>query len=165
MLVAFEATIVSVFSFITISILLGVYGVLDIRNRKVSNEHILVGFLVSAVIVVGTGRMFEQTILHVASILVMILLSSVLFRIGAIGGADAKALLLVGFLSPGLEFAVWGDIILEGILISGLEIALMLVFGILYWQAKVTGHWERNGVPLIPFLFLAYLIVQLLAFL
>ncbi|NHJ12192.1 MAG: prepilin peptidase [Candidatus Thorarchaeota archaeon] len=161
----FEATITSTISFIVMSVFLLVFGILDAREQRVPNSYTLMGIAIGAAIVTATGRFFEQPTLHVTAILVMILLPLVLYRIGAIGGADAKALLLIAILSPGIEFATWPDLILEGILISGLEIAIMLFLGVLYWQLRAAEQRERSAVPLIPFLLVAYLVVQLFAFL
>ncbi|NHI83552.1 MAG: hypothetical protein EAX81_04550 [Candidatus Thorarchaeota archaeon] len=161
----FEATFASALSFIAMSILLVIYGTLDVKHREVSNKYMFTGIVASMIIVIATGRLFEQPLLHITAILVMILLSFALYRLGAIGGADIKSLLIIGVLSPGIEFAVWEDTILEGILVSGLEIILMLTLGILYWQLQGSNRPEKNVVPLIPFLLLAYLGVQLIAFL
>ena len=73
-----------------------------------------------------------------------------------------KALFTIGIISPGVEFGSWGNPVLEGILIVGLLLGITLISGYLISQRKT----DRNDViPLIPILFGAYLVLQLLALL
>jgi hypothetical protein len=91
----------------------------------------------------------------------VIVLSYVLFHIKAIGGADFKALVILSIISPGIELALWIDPILEAVIGGGLEMLIMLTFGYVY------SNWSRKnnekGTPLIPFLSVAYVLIQVLA--
>ncbi len=80
---------------------------------------------------------------------------------GAIGGADLKTLVILSIVSPGIELALWIDPVLEAIVGGGLMMLIMLILGYLYsnWSTKTS----ESGTPLIPFLSVAYVLIQLLA--
>ena len=73
-----------------------------------------------------------------------------------------KALFIIAVISPGVEFADWGNPVLEGILIVGLLLIVTLLSGYLISQRKSDG---TEVIPLIPILSGAYLVLQLLALL
>jgi Flp pilus assembly protein protease CpaA len=106
------------------------------------------------------GHLVENALLHLSAILVALLLGYSLFRIGSLGGADVKTILTVAIISPGIEFAIWENPIMEGILIVGLQLVIMLVVGYLISQRKTD---ETDVIPLVPILLGAYLVLQLLA--
>jgi hypothetical protein len=66
----------------------------------------------------------------------------------------------VAILSPGIELGDWSDYFLEAVLGFGLQVGVMLLGGYVYWRFKN----KESTPPLIPLLFLGYLIVQALAF-
>ena len=104
--------------------------------------------------------MVDYALLHLTAVLVALILGYFLFRIGAFGGADAKVLLTIAIISPGIEFASWGNPVLEGILAVGIQLVITLAIGYLISQRKTN---DSEVIPLIPILFGAYLALQLLA--
>ena len=136
------------------------YAVLDIRTRKVSNQVLLIGGVIGLGIVLRFGHMVDYALLHLTAVLVALILGYFLFRIGAFGGADAKVLLTIAIISPGIEFASWGNPVLEGILAVGIQLVITLAIGYLISQRKTN---DSEVIPLIPILFGAYLALQLLA--
>ena len=111
-------------------------------------------------IVLQFGHIVDYALLHLTAVLVALILGYTLFRIGALGGADVKVLFSIAIISPGIEFASWGNPILEGIVAVGLQLMIILVIGYLIAQRKTD---ETEVIPLIPILFGAYLVLQLLA--
>ena len=152
-------TVMSIASFLTIIALLVIYSILDIRDRKVKNEIVFIGGVVGCLILVLTEHFVYNIVLHLSSLLLVVSLSFILFRIGSIGGADAKVLFTIVLLSPGIELGAWGQPVLEAIIGLGGELIVMLLGGYLYWRYR-TG--ERSP-PMIPILLIGYLIVQLFA--
>jgi len=147
-------------SFVFTTILLFMYAVLDIRTRKVPNQALLIGGITGLAIVLRFGHIVEYALLHLTGALVALILGYILFRIGSLGGADVKALFTIAIISPGIEFTSWGNPILEGIVAVGLQLVITLLCGYLISQRKTD---ESEVIPLIPILFGAYLVIQLLA--
>jgi len=148
-----------VISFLTILSLLIVYSVLDVRDRIVKNEIVLAGLIVGSIISFLTGHFLHYPVLHLTALIMVVPLILVLFRLGSIGGADAKVLFTIALLSPGIEFGDWSLSYLEAILGLGAQLAVMLLGGYLYWRYRN----RESTPPLIPMLFVGYLIVQLFA--
>ncbi len=123
----------------------------------------LAGGVIGLAIVILTGHLIQNPLLHLTAPLFVIVLSYVLFRIGTIGGADLKALFILSIISPGIELALWIDPVLEAVVGGGLEMLIMLILGYAY------SSWSRKdkdrGTPLIPFLSIAFVIIQILALL
>jgi Flp pilus assembly protein protease CpaA len=136
------------------------YAVLDFRTRKVPNQAMLIGGIVGLGVVLQFGHIVEYAVLHLTAVLIVLILGCILFRIGALGGADVKTLFTIAIISPGIEFASWGTPILEGILVVWLQLVIVLVVGYLISLRKKE---ETEIIPLIPILFGAYLVLQLLA--
>ena len=149
-------TVMSIASLLTIITLLVIYSILDIRDRKVKNEIVLIGGVVGYLILVLTEHFVHNTVLHLSALLLVVSISYILFRIGSIGGADAKVLFTIALLSPGIELGAWSQPVLEAIIGLGGELIVMLLGAYLYWRYK-TG--ERSP-PIIPILLIGYLIVQ-----
>ena len=153
----------SLVAFGTALVILSIFSILDIRDRMVANHLVLIGGTIGFAITALTGHLVENSLLHVAAFLFVIILAYALFRIGAIGGADLKTLVIVSIISPGIELALWSDPALEAIIGSGLTMLIMLILGYVYsnWSMKTS----ERGTPLIPFLSVAYVLIQLLALL
>ncbi|MGY5865472.1 MAG: prepilin peptidase [Candidatus Thorarchaeota archaeon] len=152
-------SVMGVISFLTILSLLIVYSVLDVRDRIVKNEIVLAGLIVGSIISFLTGHFLHYPVLHLTALIMVVPLILVLFRLGSIGGADAKVLFTIALLSPGIEFGDWSLSYLEAILGLGAQLAVMLLGGYLYWRYRN----RESTPPLIPMLFVGYLIVQLFA--
>jgi hypothetical protein len=152
----------AIFSFTFATILLFIYSVYDLRTRKVPNQVMLVGAIVGLSIVILSGHIVEQAMLHLTAVLVTLILGYVLFRIGSFGGADVKAIFTIAILSPGVEFGSWGNPIMEGIVIVGLQLVITLVSGYLISKRIADGP---EVIPLIPVIFATYLMLQVLALL
>ncbi len=155
-------TISTIASFVFTAIMLFMYAVLDFRTRKVPNQIFLIGGIVGLAVVLRFGHIVDYALLHLTAVLLALILGYILFRIGSLGGADVKALLSIAIISPGIEFASWGNPILEGIVAVGFQLVIMLLCGYLISQRKTD---ETKVIPLIPILFGAYLVLQLLALL
>jgi len=147
-------------SFVFTTALLLMYAVLDIRTREVPNRVLLIGGITGLAVVIRFSHIVDYALLHLTAALVALILGYALFRIGAVGGADVKTLFSIAIISPGIEFASWGNPIVEGILVVGLQLMITLFIGYLITQRKAE---ESEIVPLIPILFGAYLVLQLLA--
>lgn len=155
-------------SFATAFVILIVFSIMDIRERKVSNHYMVIGGVIGLIIVFLSGHLIQNPVLHLAAPIFVIGLSYILFHIKAIGGADLKTLLILSIVSPGIELALWPDPILEAVIGGGLEMIIMLTCGYAYsnWSGKDdTQQDEMRVTPLIPFLGLAYVLIQILALL
>jgi len=160
-------SVMSVTSFIVTTALLTLYSVFDIRDRRVKNEIILGGLIVGCIVLLLTSHFVQQFWLHLLAIIYVVPLSMILYKGGSIGGADLKVMFTVALLSPGIELGEWmvtsnlfvSSYLLEVALGFGGQLIVMLLGGYLYWR-----YSKKEGTPpLIPFLFLGYFIIQLLA--
>jgi len=156
-----DLSLVSILSFFTIISLLVIYSILDIRDRKVMNEVVFEGGVVGCVVLILTGHFASNLVLHLTALLLVIPLTYILFRIGSIGGADAKVLFIVAFISPGIELGSWNQPVLEAILALGVEFVSMLLGGYLYWRFRRNDG--NTTPPLLPFLLVGYLAIQVIA--
>ena len=131
-----DLSIVSIVTFLTITSLLVVYSILDIRDRRVMNEVVFAGGVVGCIVSILTGHFIANLVLHLTALLLVIPLAYILFRIGSIGGADAKILFIVALISPGIELGILSQPILEAIVGIGGELVVILLGGYLYWRFK-----------------------------
>ncbi|MBN2230834.1 MAG: prepilin peptidase [Candidatus Thorarchaeota archaeon] len=159
---AFEITGSSIISFVVLTSLLLIYSILDIRNRRVSNRVMIAGAVIGFVVVLTSGHLFERIILHLTAGTIMILFGYTLFRIGSFGGADAKSVITMAIVSPGLEFGKWNDPILEGVVISGIILSSVLLIAYVYSRFYNQSKIEKP-IPLIPIILGAYLLIQIIA--
>ncbi len=158
---ALDLSLAATSSFLTITSLLVIYSILDIRQRRVPNEYIAVGSIVGCSVILLTGHLLSNLVLHVTSLVIVFALGYTLFRMRSIGGADVKSLLLVALISPGIELRALNIPVLEAVVGMGVEFFVMLLGGYLYWRIRIND--ENATPPLIPFLLLGYLAVQLIA--
>ncbi len=159
--------IVPTISFATAVILLLVFSFFDVRERKVSNGLLSAGGLVGCVVSILTGHLFILPFLYLSTLSFVLALSYVLFRLGALGGADVKALIVVTLTSPGVVYAHWENQIYEGVMIGAIEILVMLFAGYLYSQIRRRSDRtssEERAAPLIPLLLVGYMVVQTMPF-
>lgn len=152
-------TMMSISSVLVVSSLLIIYSILDVRERRVKNEIIFLGGAAGCVVLILTEHFAYNAVLHITALLLVIPISYALFRIGSLGGADVKGLLTVALLSPGVELGDWNQPVLEAIGGLGGLLLAMLLGGYLFWRYKN----RESSPPLIPFLLIGYLMVQLLA--
>ena len=94
------------------------------------------------------------------SVIVMGMIGALLFRIGAIGGADFKALLTTAILSPGFEFVTATTQYFDGVVVSCLELVITLGLGVVVSMRNREQETSESRTPLIPLLLIAYLLVQ-----
>ena len=158
-----DLSVAAISSFLTITTLLVIYSILDVRERRVPNEFIVGGGVVGSAVILLTGHFFSNLVLHVTALMIVFAMSYALFRMQSIGGADVKSLLLVALISPGIELRALNIPIIETVVGMGIEFFVMLLGGYLYWRSRINS--EKTTPPLIPFLLLGYLAVQLLGFL
>ena len=158
---ALEMTLVAMVAFTYTVIVLIIFSGYDLRERRVPNELMLTGYIVGIMISLVTNLLFEQPVLHIVSIVFALLIASVLFKLKSIGGADAKTLVLIAIVSPGIEFTTYTDTVLEAIIGSLLPALIMLACGYLYSRRSPTE--DSRTTPLIPFLLFGYLLLQVFA--
>jgi len=158
----FEFTIPAILSFMAMSSMLVIYGTRDIHSQIIPNRMILVGGTIGTLLVIFSGHFMQHILLHLISVIFVLFLGYALFQIGAFGGADVKVVMIVAIVSPGLEFATWDNPLIEGVVVAGVQLLVMLVGGHVYSRVRKTMK-EGNSIPLIPFLLGAYLSLQLLA--
>ena len=147
-------------SFVFTAALLFMYAVLDFRTRKVPNQVMLIGGILGLGVILLFGHIVDYAILHLTAVLVALILGYTLFRIGSLGGADVKTILTIAIISPGIEFTTWENPVLEGIVAVGFQLMITLLCGYLISQRKTE---ETEIIPLIPILYGAYLVLQLMA--
>ena len=162
---ALEVSLAGVLCFLAAAVLLAVYSRMDLQDRSVPNRVILVGGIIGFIIAIASGHYLENLVLHGASLVFALVVGYLLFRIGVIGGADVKTLVTISLVSPGVSFSSWLDPVLEGVMVSGLEMVIMLLLGQFWIYRMITSKesGEYQTPALIPFLFVGYLLVQLLA--
>ncbi|UCE11651.1 MAG: prepilin peptidase [Candidatus Thorarchaeota archaeon] len=156
----FDSLTLSVISFSVGIILLLIYSLYDVRNRSVPNMVSYVGIVLVMGLVLVDGQLLSEIELHVTAILFSLVLSYVLYRMGAVGGADVKALVALAIVSPGAAFVVWENPFLEAVINMGIVTGLMLLFGFLYWRLAIDSDNWNTKPPLIPFLLLSFIIIQ-----
>lgn len=164
-----DLSVTSLLMFSMTLALLIAYSVMDLRSRLVRNEYLALGGVLGFSLAVLSGHLTANSMLHLTAIIFVASVSYLLFKIGAIGGADAKTLLIVAIVSPGIELAIWDSPILEALIGAGLGLFIMLLLGYVYtrWSSslKSNSDGEYQAVPLIPFLLLGYILIQALSFL
>ncbi len=157
-----EITAQGLIAFGLAAALLVMFSTMDIKTRRVPNDIVAMALMIGLLTGVVTGHLLNQIYLHLVAISIAFLFTIPLFYRGAIGGADAKTVLLVACISPGFEFGQLGDVVFEGILGVLVPLLVMFIIGILYRKKQVEP--DDRPIPLIPFLLVGYLLVQLLAF-
>ncbi|MFW9887367.1 MAG: prepilin peptidase [Candidatus Thorarchaeota archaeon] len=158
-----DLSLTSLVAFATTLTILIFFAILDIRDRRIANHFVLIGGAGGFVITILTDHLSQNPILHLTAFPFVTVLSYATFRIGAIGGADLKALVILSITSPGIELALWVDPVLEAIVGGGLMMLFMLIAGYVYSNRSIRS--SESGTPLIPFLSVAYVLIQLLALL
>jgi hypothetical protein len=156
-----DLSVPSIVSFLFMTLTLLVFSLFDLRDRAVPNRILLTFGAVGVGAAALTGHISRDWILHLVAVTTFLLLGYALFRQGAIGGADFKAIIIVGAVSPGLELGSWTDPVFEAFISSASELALMLLFGYVLW--RTFRKKQPRTTPLIPGLLVAYLVIQVLA--
>jgi Flp pilus assembly protein protease CpaA len=142
---------------------LSLYSLYDLRERIVPNRITHSGIALASGIVLIDGQLILEPLLHTTAVLFSVMLSYVLYRLGTLGGADVKALMTLAIASPGSALMVWDDPILEAVISIGSATAVMLLLGFLYWKlATMNVKWNPKP-PLIPFLLMAFIAIQIIA--
>jgi Flp pilus assembly protein protease CpaA len=151
----------SVLSILTVLVLLSLYSYLDIRNRQVSNSAVLLGGALAFLVVVFSGHLQARLLLHFSAVIFVPLSSYLLFRIGALGGADVKILSIAALVSPGFELIDLANPLFESVLSACIQMFIMLLGGYLY--VRISDDKDQSiSPPLIPFLLGGYIVIQLL---
>lgn len=159
---ALEVTAASIVSFTGTTVLLLIYSLFDLRRRHVPNQVVIVGGAIGIAIVTLTGHLSSKVLLHSSAIAFMLSIGYILFRVGALGGADVKAAVSIAILSPGIEFGYWFNPIFEGVVASGLLLGIALLCAYLFAKSKKRREDSRI-IPLLPMMLAAYLGLQVLA--
>jgi Flp pilus assembly protein protease CpaA len=159
---ALEVTVASIVSFTGTTVLLLIYSLFDLRKRCVPNPVVIAGGAIGIAIVTLTGHLSSQVLLHLSAITFMLSVGYILFRVGALGGADVKAAVSIAILSPGIEFGHWSNPIFEGIMASGLLLGIVLLCAYLFAKSGKRREDSRT-IPLLPIMLVAYLGLQVLA--
>ncbi len=159
---AIEFTLSHVVSFAIVTTILIVFSVIDVETRKVPNKYMIAGMIITGVTTVLTGHLFSEIMLHLIAFIVTGIFVVILFRIGALGGADAKSMILITLGSPGIEFVSLADPIYEAIL-GTIGILLIMLVGAIAYSKKADDI--SKGTPLLPFMLIAYLLLQAISIL
>ncbi|MGD2072399.1 MAG: hypothetical protein PVG65_02800, partial [Candidatus Thorarchaeota archaeon] len=106
-----------------------------------------------------SGHFHENLYLHLFALGFTLSISYILFKLGAFGGADAKSVITVAIISPGFEFVMWENPLMEAILAAGIEVLVMLLLGHLWWHRDNKYDKETVPPPLIPLLLVGYMLV------
>jgi preflagellin peptidase FlaK len=149
----------SLLAFTVVLVLLIIYSAFDIQKRKVPNQVILVGLIIGILTNIISRHFYKNPLLHLFAFAFTLPISYILFRLGAFGGADAKALILVAIISPGFEFLIWLNPLIEAILATSIEVVIMLFLGFLSWHYSKKHDKETLFPPLILFLLIGYILV------
>ena len=160
---AFYLDMMSAIAFIVTLFILLLVSIEDLRHRIVSNELMLVFGVAGVFQGLWTGHIQSEPILHLTAVVFVFVLSYILFRLKAVGGADVKTLVIVAIISPGIEFTNLNNPVFESVMASLGQILIMLFLGYICWR-KVRDTDSRPPA-LIPLLLIGYLLIQLLAFL
>ena len=72
-----------------------------------------------------------------------------------------KSILLIACISPGIEFGVYENLFLEVSIGCLIPVLLMLILGYVYYRKKAEDNTRTT--PLIPFLLIGFVAVQLFA--
>jgi Flp pilus assembly protein protease CpaA len=142
-------------------VLLLIYSLFDLHQRHVPNPVVIAGGALGTVIVILTGHLSSEVLLHLSAIAFMLSVGYILFRVGAFGGADVKAAVSIAILSPGIEFSYWSDPVFEGILASGLLLGIVLLGAYLFDKSGRRGN--SKIIPLLPIMLIAYVGLQVIA--
>lgn len=140
-------------------LLLLVLSVADIRSRTAPNSYLVGGGGIGILIEIAMG-VEPEIILRVISLAFTMALALSLYRIGAVGGGDVKTLIVVALLSPGLPTTTC-DEVLEAVLAGGIELFVMLLLGTIHSRFRSDGGRTSEITPLIPYLLVGYLVVQI----
>ena len=139
-MMALDLSFASVMSFVTVFALLIFYSIWDIRFREVKNEYIVEGCIMGSFILILTNHFLTDIVLHATALILVIPMVYILFKIGSIGGADAKVLFVVSLISPGIELRIPSIPVLEAIIGIGGEMVVMLLGGYLYWRLIIPNR-------------------------
>ncbi|MBD3405878.1 MAG: hypothetical protein GF411_07090 [Candidatus Lokiarchaeota archaeon] len=147
-------------SLIVTILMLIIFSWSDLLTRRVPNKLVLAGAVFAIIVTLSTGHLANNLINHIVAFVFVIPVSILLFRLGAIGGADAKVLWIITISSPGIELGFCLEPVLETIFCFGFQIFTMLGLGTLYWN-----HLKKRRLddipPLLPFLLVGYILTQL----
>ncbi len=149
---------------VTFAYVLGIlvtFSHLDIRARRVPNKVIGITIIASTILGILTGHILAYLLLHLIAVILMICVATVLFKLDAIGGADAKTLVVIAWTSPGMEFATYDNLVFEALIGGLVPLLIMFILGYLYSKKSVTT--DSRPTPLIPFLLAGFLLMQVLA--
>ncbi|MFW9849946.1 MAG: prepilin peptidase [Candidatus Thorarchaeota archaeon] len=160
---AVEITMQGIMAFGLSVSLLTLFSLMDIKTRKVSNELMTISLAVGVLMSIVTGHLLDQLYLHLVGIFLAVIFAVPLFYMNAFGGADVKTMILLQFISPGLELGNFAEFLAEGMIGVFVPLLFMLVLGLVY--SKRGGKTDRDKTPLIPFLFVGYLLMQLIVLL
>ncbi len=140
------------------------FSVLDLKGRRVSNRYSAL-YVVAGVVITGlTGHLSDELVLHLMGLVVILSLSLGLYRIGSLGGGDVKTFIIVAICSPGLEFVGLEDVVIESLIGTGGLVILTLFFSLMYVRYLKPKSDSGRTTPLILFILLAYLVIQLTSF-
>ncbi len=138
-------------------VMLTIGGLTDLTGRVVPNRLTYTSIVVGGALVMMTGCFVTLWLKYVIVGTFVVPVTYFLFRIGAIGGGDAKILLAINIMTPGFVFVEgfqWT--ILEvvtgycGVVMPALTLAIL---------TKNTGRTMR--FPLVPFFLVAYVSIQM----
>jgi len=154
-------TLPEVLAFLASIVFLSLVSYYDLKNRHVENMIMVVSAIIGTLLTLLSGHLFQFLLQHLLAVSVTLLLATVLFRTGAIGGADFKSLLIISVMSPGAEFHDVINPLFEGVIVPMIQVLLMLVLGQIWCVFNRRNKSDGEVTPpLLPFLLAGYLVLQ-----
>ena len=134
----------SVVQFATVTILLGIGSVMDIKTREISN-WISLGVLLAAFL--------DFNIQDLWGIIVAVIFFSVALATGKIGGGDVK---LIAALS--VVCGLWGSFAL----LLFAQTAMLIFYAGNYILCKIHGKTADKALPFVPFITFGYVLATVI---
>ncbi len=134
----------SVVQFATVTILLGIGSVMDIRTREIPN-WISLGVLLAAFL--------DFNIQNLWGIIVAVIFFSVALATGKIGGGDVKLIVALSVVC-----GLWGSFAL----LLFAQTAMLVFYGVSVIVQKLRGRTADKSMPFVPFIFIGYLASRLI---
>jgi len=140
--------------------ILAIGAIRDIQERAVENEVMLMGGACGLGLSILSGRLITRPGLYLAAVTISLILGVGLYRVGAVGGADSKMLVILAITSPGIALDR-SNVMWEGFIAASMEVLIMLLLGYMWWVYARRRNRPCVKPPLIATLLVGFVIVQL----
>ncbi|MGV9169871.1 MAG: prepilin peptidase [Promethearchaeia archaeon] len=142
---------------------LSLIGYYDFKKREIDNTIMVASAILGGLLTLLSGHLFEFQWQHLVAVPFTVVLATILFNVGAIGGADLKALVIISIISPRIEFHDVLNPIFECVISISVQILVMLILGQIWYILNRKQDSESETVPpLLPFLLIGYISIQII---